>query len=81
MTSFVQKLTVSSGRETFLDLCVAEMNLLAMDKIFCLRQINFVPYKFDFVWDKIYFVLADGMGISFVGLETNAHFFAFIISV
>ena len=33
MTSFVQKLTVSSGRAIFLDLYVAEMNFLAMDKI------------------------------------------------
>ena len=48
MTSFVQKLTVSSGREIFLDLYVAEMNSLAMDKIFCLRQMKLVPDKFDF---------------------------------
>ena len=64
MTSFVQKLTVSSGRVILLDLYVAEMNFLAMDKIFCLRQKNFVPDKFDFVLDKTYFVWADGMGIS-----------------
>ena len=31
------------------DLCKAELNFLAMDKIFCLRQKNFVPDKFDFV--------------------------------
>ena len=49
MTSFVQKLTVSSGRVIFLDLYVAEMNFLAMDKIFCLRQKNFVPDKLNFV--------------------------------
>ena len=49
MTSFVQKLTVPSGRAIFLDLYVAEMKFLAMDKIFCLRQKNFVLDKFDFV--------------------------------
>ena len=49
MTSFVQKLTVSSGKVIFFDLYFAEMNFLAMDKIFCLRQQNFVPDKFDFV--------------------------------
>ena len=65
MTSFVQKLTVSSGRVIFLTLYVAEMNFLAMDKMICLGQMNFVPDKFDFVWDKIYFVLADGTGIRF----------------
>ena len=64
MTSFVQKLTVSSGRVIFLDLYVAEMNFLAMDKIFCLRQKIFVPDKLNFVLDKIYFVWADGIGIS-----------------
>ena len=32
------------------------MNFLAMDKIFCLRHKFFVPDKFDFVLDKIYFV-------------------------
>ena len=32
-----------------MDLRIAEMNFLAMDKIFCLRQKNFVPDKFDFV--------------------------------
>ena len=47
----------------FRDLCIAEMNFLAMDKIFCLRQKIFVPDKFDFVLDKTYFVQADGMGI------------------
>ena len=36
---------------------VAGIKILAMDKMFCLRQKNFVP-------DKIYFVRADGMGIS-----------------
>ena len=41
-----------------------EMNFLAMDKIFCLRQKIFVPDKFYFFFDKIYFVWADGMGIS-----------------
>ena len=46
----------------FRDLCIAEMNFLAMDKIFCLRQKIFVPDKFDFVLDKTYFVWADGMG-------------------
>ena len=51
----MQKLTVSSGKVIFLGLYVAEMNFLAMDKIFCLRQKNFVPDKFDFVW-------ADGKG-------------------
>ena len=40
----------------FRDLCIAEMNFLAMDKIFCLRQKIFVPDKFDFVLDKTYFV-------------------------
>ena len=49
MTSFVQKLTVSTGRVILLDLYVAEMNFLAMGKIFCLRQKKFVPDKFDFV--------------------------------
>ena len=38
MTSFVQKLTVSSGKVIFMDLYVAEMNFLAMDKTFCLRK-------------------------------------------
>ena len=33
----------------FRDLCIAEMNFLAMDKIFHLRQKNFVPDKLDFV--------------------------------
>ena len=33
----------------FRDLRKAEMNFLAMDKIFCLRQKIFVPDKFDFV--------------------------------
>ena len=33
----------------FRDLCIAEMNFLAMDKIFCLRQKNFFLDKFDFV--------------------------------
>ena len=33
----------------FRDLCIAEINFLAMDKIFCLRQNIFVPQKFDFV--------------------------------
>ena len=33
----------------FRDLCKAEMNFLAMDKIFCRRQKFFVPDKFDFV--------------------------------
>ena len=47
MTSFVQKLTVSSGRAFFLDLYVAEINFLAMDKMFCLRQKSNVPDKFD----------------------------------
>ena len=28
---------------------VEEMNFLSMDKIFCLRQKNFVPDKFEFV--------------------------------
>ena len=37
----------------FRDLCIAEMNFIAMDKIFCLRQKIFVPDKFDFVQDKI----------------------------
>ena len=64
MTSFAQKLTVSSGRIIFLDLYVAGMNFLAMDKMFGLRQRNFVPDKFDFVLDKIYFVWADGIGMS-----------------
>ena len=41
----------------FRDLCMAEMNFLDMDKIFCLRQNIFVPDKFDFV-------LADGMGMN-----------------
>ena len=49
MTSLGQKLTVSSGRVIFLDLYVAEMNFLAMDKMFCLRQKSFVPDKIDFV--------------------------------
>ena len=49
MTSFVQKLTISSGRVIFLDLHVAEMNFLAMDKMFCLRQKIFVQDRFDFV--------------------------------
>ena len=49
MTSFVQKLTVSSGRVIFLDLYVAEMKFLAMVKMFCVRQKSFVPDKFDFV--------------------------------
>ena len=40
----------------FRDLCIAEMNFLAMDKIFCLRQKIFVPDKFDFVPDKFDFV-------------------------
>ena len=64
MTSFVQKLTVSSGRVIFLDFYVAEANFLAMDKTFCLRQKFFVPDKLNFVCDKMYFVWADGMGIS-----------------
>ena len=45
--------------------------LLAMDKIFCpghnvfcLGQYFFVWDKIDLAWDKIYFVCADGMGIS-----------------
>ena len=46
----------------FRDLCIAEMNFFAIDKIFCLRQKIFVPDKFDFVLDKTYFVWADGMG-------------------
>ena len=75
MTSFGQKLTVSSGREIFLDLYVVEMNFSAMDKMFCLRQKNFVLDKFDFVWDKIYFVLADGMGIT----ETSTPTLLFVI--
>ena len=33
----------------FRDLCIAEINFLAIDKIFCLRQNIFVPDKFDFV--------------------------------
>ena len=33
----------------FMDLRRAEMNFLAMDKIFCLRQKIFVPDKLDFV--------------------------------
>ena len=33
----------------FRDLCIAEMNFLAMDKIFCLRQKIFVLDKLDFV--------------------------------
>ena len=49
MNSFVQKVTVSSGRVIFLDLYAAEMNFLAMDKIFHLRQKNFVLDKLDFV--------------------------------
>ena len=48
-TSFVLKLTASSGRVIFLDFYAAEMNFLAMDKIFHLRQKNFVPDKLDFV--------------------------------
>ena len=48
-TSFVLKLTASSGRVIFLDLYVAEMNFFAKDKMFCLRQKNFVLDKFDFV--------------------------------
>ena len=69
MTSFVQKLTVSLGRAIFLDLYVAEINFLAVDKIFCLGQKVFCPGQYFFVWDKIgfvwdkkYFVHADGMG-------------------
>ena len=65
MTSFVQKLTVSSGKVFFFDLYVAEMNFLAMDKIFCHRQKEIVPDKFDFVQDKTYFFWADVTGISF----------------
>ena len=47
--SFVQKLTASSGRVNFLDLNVAEINFLDVDKIFCLRQKIFVMDKLDFV--------------------------------
>ena len=43
MTSFVQKLTVSSGKVIFFDLYVAEMDFLALEKMFCLRQKYFVP--------------------------------------
>ena len=46
----------------FSDFCTAEINFLAMDKIFCLRQKIFVPDKFEFVLDKTYFVWADGTG-------------------
>ena len=56
---------LSTKEVIFRDLCIAEMNFLAMDKIFCLRQKNFVPDKFDFVLDKIYFVFADGTGTGF----------------
>ena len=38
----------------FRDLCIAEMNFLAMDKMFCVRQIIFVLD--DFVLDKTYLV-------------------------
>ena len=47
----------------FRDLCIEEMNFIAMDKIFCLGQNIFVPYKFEFVLDKTCFLRADGMGI------------------
>ena len=59
------------GKVNFRDLCVAEINFLAVDKIscpgqkvFCLGQYFFVWDKIDFAWDKKYFVRADGMGIN-----------------
>ena len=39
----------STKEVVFRDLCIAEMNFLAMDKIFCLRQKIFVLDKLDFV--------------------------------
>ena len=40
---------LSTKEVIFRELCAAEMNFLAMDKIFCLRQKFFVPDKYDFV--------------------------------
>ena len=42
----------------------AEMDFLAMDKIFCHGQKNFVQDNLGFVLDKNYFVRAEGQGIS-----------------
>ena len=41
----------------------AEMDFLAMDKIFCHGQKNFVQDNLGFVLDKNYFVRAEGRGI------------------
>ena len=54
-----------------MDLCAVEINFLAMDKIFCPGQKVFCPGQYFFVWDKIYFVRADGMGINLP--ENNFH--------
>ena len=40
------------------------MDFLAMDKIFCHGQKNFVQDNLGFVLDKNYFVRAEGRGIS-----------------
>ena len=41
----------------------AEMDFLAMDKIFCHGQKNFVQDNLGFVLDKKYFVCREGLGI------------------
>ena len=53
-----------------MDLCAAEVNFLAIDKMFCPGQKVSCPGQYIFVWDKIElawdkinFVRADGMGI------------------
>ena len=60
----------------FRDLYVAEINFLAVDKIFCLGQKIFCPGQYFFVWDKIdfawdkkHFVRADGMGMKLQKVE------------
>ena len=55
MTSFVQKLTVSSGKIIFLDLYVTEINFLVMDKISCPGQKVFCLGQYFFVLDAARF--------------------------
>ena len=48
----------------FRDLWISKMDFLATDKIFYPGQKSFVLDNLGFVWDKKYFVRAEGQGIS-----------------
>ena len=55
----------------------AEMDFLAMDKLFCHGQKNFVQDNLGFVQDKNYIVHAEGRGMclnSFVDSQLFLHF-------